>query len=65
MKALRQYMEATGLNQSKLAERVGVSRSTITLWLQGKRAPTDDRLDIISARTGIDRKKLTEEHRGN
>ena len=58
MEALREYMAATGMNQSKFAERVGVSRSAVTLWLQGKRRPTEDQLDIISARTGIDRSKL-------
>jgi transcriptional regulator with XRE-family HTH domain len=58
MKILREYMAATGLNQSKLAERIGVSRSSITLWLQGKRQPTDAQLDVISARTGIERRRL-------
>ena len=58
MKALHEYMAATGLNQSKLADRIGVTRSTVTLWLQGKRNPSADHLDLIAARTGINRNRL-------
>ena len=60
MQAVRDYIKATGMNQAKFAARVGVSRSAVTLWLQGKRTPTEDQLDIISARTGIDRQKLVD-----
>jgi transcriptional regulator with XRE-family HTH domain len=58
MQILIDYMAATGLNKSKLARRIGVSRSTVTLWLQGKRKPCVDTLDLIAARTGIDRERL-------
>ena len=58
MKAIHDYLKATGLNQAQFAERINVDRSTVTLWLQGKRTPTDAHLDVISARTGIKRKLL-------
>jgi transcriptional regulator with XRE-family HTH domain len=63
MKILREYMATTGLNQSQLAERIGVSRSAVTLWLQKMRQPSDAQLDIISARTGISRKRLAQENK--
>ena len=63
MKTLHEYMAATGLNRSRLAERIGVSRSTVTLWMQRKRSPSAEHLDIISARTGIDRRRLEAEAR--
>lgn len=58
MQPLIDYMEATGMNRAALARRIGYSRSLVTYWLQGKRSPSDDALDVISARTGIDRSKL-------
>jgi transcriptional regulator with XRE-family HTH domain len=53
MKSLRDYMAATGLNQSQLAERVGVSRSIVTLWLQSKRFPSEFQRFKIHKATGI------------
>jgi transcriptional regulator with XRE-family HTH domain len=61
MEAIREYLQATGQSQSEFAKRVGVSRSTVTLWLQGKRHPTIDRQLIIWNRTGIGLDKLREE----
>lgn len=58
MQPLLDYMKATGMSRAALARRIGYSRSLVTYWLQGKRSPSDDALDVISARTGIDRSKL-------
>jgi transcriptional regulator with XRE-family HTH domain len=58
MEAIREYLKATGQNQSEFAKRVGVDRSTVTLWLQGKRHPSEDQQLIIWSRTGISLEKL-------
>jgi transcriptional regulator with XRE-family HTH domain len=63
MEAIRQYLEATGLSQAQFAKRVGVDRSTVTLWIQGKRRPSHERQLIIWDRTGISLEKLNEERR--
>jgi len=59
MKPLLDYMKATGMSRAALARRIGYDKSLVTYWLQGKRQPSDDALDVISARTGITRKLLS------
>ncbi|WP_395586780.1 helix-turn-helix domain-containing protein [Pseudomonas syringae group genomosp. 7] len=53
-------MKATGLSLAALARRIGYDKSLVTYWLQGKRQPSDDALDVISARTGITRERLSQ-----
>ena len=36
---VRELMKEQGLNQVKLAERVGVKQNTISAWLLGKKEP--------------------------
>lgn len=60
MEAIREYLKVTGLNQSDFAKRVGVSRSTVTLWLQGKRQPSEFQAWRINNMTGIAMHKLRE-----
>ena len=58
MEAIREYLKATGQNQAQFAKRVGVTRSAVTLWLQGKRKPSEDQQAIIWSRTRISLEKL-------
>lgn len=37
---IRELMEEEGLNQSRLAEKVGVKQNTISAWLLGKKEPS-------------------------
>jgi transcriptional regulator with XRE-family HTH domain len=60
MEAIREYLRATGQNQAQFAKRVGVDRSTVTLWLNGKRKPSGTHQLIIWDRTGISLEKLRE-----
>ena len=57
---IREYMKATGQNQSTFARRVGVHRSTVTLWVQGRRRPSKDQAWRIHTQTGIALEKLRE-----
>lgn len=58
MQAIREYLAATGQSQTQFAERVGVSRSAVTLWLQGKRFPSEFQRFRIHKATGIEMDRL-------
>jgi transcriptional regulator with XRE-family HTH domain len=46
------------LSQEQLAELLGVSRVTVTRWESGTRKIHDEKLPIVSAKTGIAPAKL-------
>ena len=37
---IKELMQAEGLNQSKLGEKIGVRQNTISAWLLGKKEPS-------------------------
>ena len=39
-KRIRELMQAEGLNQTKLAEKLGVKQNTISAWLLGRKEPS-------------------------
>lgn len=45
---------AAGLTQQELAERVGVTQSTVSHWFTGKRKPGLKRLESVARALGID-----------
>jgi len=55
MKPLTQYMERQQITQAAMAEKLGVSPSTISLWLAAKRLPSASLTKRIEAVTGIPR----------
>lgn len=64
---LRRYMERNGKNQKELAEIVGVSAPTMHDWLNAKKYPRIDKIEILADYFGILKSDLieekTEEHR--
>lgn len=42
--AIRRLRRAAGLSQEELAERLGVSRQSVSLWEQGNTQPTPENL---------------------
>ena len=46
------------LSQEQLAELLDVSRVTVTRWESGARKIHDEKLPVVSAKTGIPRTKL-------
>jgi len=52
---LKQYREAhePPLTQQGLAELLGVARETVTRWESGARKIDEEKLPIVSERTGI------------
>ena len=48
MQELKKLRLATGMRQEDLAEKLGVSRSTVTCWELGTNKPTADMLVKLS-----------------
>lgn len=60
-KNLRYYMELRGKSQKELAEIVGVSAPTMNDWIQGKKFPRIDKIEILANYFGILKSDLIEE----
>ena len=45
---LRFYVEKSGKSQKEIAEIVGVSTSTFSDWIQGKKYPRIDKIEILA-----------------
>ncbi len=55
---LYQFMKRKSLTTSELANLVGVSQSTVSLWISGKRTPRGKYLTKIAESLGIDELNL-------
>ena len=66
-KNLRYYIEKSGKDRKELAEIWGFPYSTVTEWVNGKKYPRIDRIEIMATYFGILKSDLieekTEEHR--
>ena len=51
---LRELMKEQGLNQVKLAERVGVKQNTISAWLLKKKEPSLTSLWLVADYFGVE-----------
>jgi transcriptional regulator with XRE-family HTH domain len=51
---LKVVMDSKGVNNSGLAELLGVNRSNITRYLSGKHAPSGATLETLSQALGVD-----------
>ena len=51
---LQELMKEQGLNQVKLAERVGVKKNTISAWLLKKKEPSLTSLWLVADYFGVD-----------
>lgn len=47
------FLERSGMNQSALALRLNVHRSTLSLWINGKRKPARNSIPELSEVTGV------------
>ena len=66
-KNLKYYIERSGKDRRELAETWGFPYSTVTDWINGKKYPRIDRIEIMADYFGILKSDLieekTEEHR--
>lgn len=58
---LRRYMERSGKSQRQLAEIVGVSTATFSDWINGKKYPRIDKIEILANYFGILKSDLIED----
>lgn len=50
---IRKARDHAGLNQSALAEAIGVSTNSVNRWEKGERNPTQESLESIAQATGV------------
>ena len=66
-KNLKRYLEKSGKDRKELAEIWGFPYSTVTEWVNGKKYPRIDRIEVMADYFGILKSDLieekTEEHR--
>ncbi len=60
-KNLRYYIEKSGKDRSELADIWGFPYSTVTEWINGKKYPRIDRIEIMADYFGILKSDLIEE----
>ena len=56
--ALMGFLIESGMNQSTMAKVLDVHRSTLSLWINGKRKPARGQLPQLSKLTGIPVERL-------
>lgn len=61
-KNLLRVIERRGMNQSELAEKMGVSDATVSYWLSGAKTPRMDRVAKLSKLLNVSIHTLTDEH---
>lgn len=57
---VQKLMDARGLTQSELAEKIGVSRAVISSWMTGVRFPRMGGVEKLAAFFGVDKSELLE-----
>lgn len=60
-KNLRKYMERAGKSQKEMAEISGVSTATFSDWINAKKYPRIDKIEILADYFGILKSDLIEE----
>lgn len=58
---LKKYMVLSGKNQKELAKIVGVSAPTMNDWIQAKKFPRIDKIDMLADYFGILKSDLIED----
>lgn len=51
---LKEIMSMKGINSITLAEKMGVSKATVSYWINGKVFPDPDKLELIAGALGVE-----------
>ncbi|MGN0744718.1 MAG: helix-turn-helix domain-containing protein [Christensenellales bacterium] len=51
---IKELMQEEGLNQSRLAEKIGVKQNTVSAWLLGKKEPSIRSLWLLADYFNVD-----------
>lgn len=60
-KNLKEYMNRSGRNRNQMVNDLGVSYSTLTDWINGKKYPRIDKIDMLAEYFGISKSDLIED----
>lgn len=60
-KNLKYFLEKSGKTQSELSRDLGLSKTTVSSWFNGKRIPRMDKVDMLCDYFGINRSDLMED----
>lgn len=60
---LKRIMKDKNISQSQLSKDLGFSKTTVSAWITGRRAPRIDRIDTMCQYLGCLRTDLTEPYR--
>lgn len=60
-KNLKYYIDRSGKNQAEIAEIVGVSKATLTNWIQATKYPRIDKIEMLANYFGILKSDLIED----
>ena len=55
---LKYYMELKDIQQKQVADRLGVSASTVSYWIRGLQMPRTDKIDELCSMLMIEREQL-------
>ena len=62
MKNLPYYLNLAGMNQKELAEALGVTKSTVSLWISGSNYPRTDTIQRIATVLGCTMEDLIQKN---
>lgn len=58
---IRKYMELKGVNQTEMANAIGVKYMTLSDWVHGKTYPRIDKIELMAKYFGITKADLVED----
>lgn len=58
MNFIEKYLKDSGISQSELARRLGVSQPTVSDWISGKKRPSGDKVLALATEIGIPPEKV-------
>lgn len=59
---LTYYMKKNGKTQADIVEDLGITASTVSDWVNGKKYPRVDKMQMLADYFGVYKSDLTEEH---
>lgn len=61
-KNLKYYLSRSGKERAKVCDDLGFSYSTFTEWLNGKKYPRIDKIEMLAIYFGVEKPDLIEDH---
>ena len=62
---LKRYMDAKGKSRNDISEALGISYFTVSDWVNGKKYPRMDKVEMLANYFGVQKSDLIEKNVGN